>query len=64
MKIRGWAGAVLAALACLGFAAAPAAAEPVLPSGFQDTVVPFEGLQAGQGGSKNRPSSGSRPTAA
>jgi glucose/arabinose dehydrogenase len=26
-----------------------AAAAPALPSGFRDTVVPFEGLQAGQG---------------
>jgi glucose/arabinose dehydrogenase len=28
---------------------ASASAEPVLPSGFQDTLLPFEGLQAGQG---------------
>jgi glucose/arabinose dehydrogenase len=39
-------------LALLAFAtagAAAGAAEPVLPSGFRDTVMPFEGLVPGQG---------------
>ncbi len=49
MRALGRICAVATLLACLGVAAGPAAAEPVLPSGFQDTVVPFEGLQAGQG---------------
>ncbi len=31
------------------FASASAAAEPVLPSGFRDTTLPFEGLTPGQG---------------
>lgn len=44
--------AVACALAWLGLALAgpvAASAEPVLPSGFQDTTVPFEGLTPGQG---------------
>lgn len=43
------AGALL--FAWLGFGAGPdgAHAEPVLPSGFQDTALPFEGLAPGQG---------------
>ena len=50
MRTLGQICAVATLLACLGgIAAGSAAAEPVLPSGFQDTVVPFEGLQAGQG---------------
>ncbi len=32
-----------------GLALSSAAADPVLPSGFRDTVLPFEGLQAGEG---------------
>jgi glucose/arabinose dehydrogenase len=32
-----------------GFAVASATAEPVLPSGFRDTILPFEGLTPGQG---------------
>lgn len=49
MRALGRICAVVALLACLGIAAGSAAAGPVLPSGFQDSVVPFEGLQAGQG---------------
>jgi glucose/arabinose dehydrogenase len=50
MRTLGRICAVATLLACLGIAAgSAAAAEPVLPSGFQDTVVPFEGLQVGQG---------------
>jgi glucose/arabinose dehydrogenase len=44
--------AVAGALVWLGLALAgpsAAGAEPVLPSGFQDTTVPFEGLTGGQG---------------
>ena len=32
-----------------GFAASSATAAPVLPSGFRDTILPFEGLALGQG---------------
>jgi glucose/arabinose dehydrogenase len=49
VRALGWICAVVTMLACLGITAGSAAAEPVLPSGFQDTVIPFEGLQAGQG---------------
>ncbi len=38
MRVPGWAGVALPVIVCLGSVTAPAAAEPVLPSGFQDTV--------------------------
>lgn len=40
---------LLALWPALGSMVSGAVAAPVLPSGFRDTVVPFEGLQAGQG---------------
>ena len=52
MRLRAAAPAIVS-LAVLwlasSFAVASAAAEPVLPSGFRDTILPFEGLTPGQG---------------
>jgi glucose/arabinose dehydrogenase len=48
--LQGFAFAMPIALwLALAWPLSSAAAAPVLPSGFRDTVLPFEGLQAGQG---------------